>query len=278
VLRALRHYGYAPAAIVGVSMGAVVATTYALNARWYSELLSMDTSGFPAPLARRATGMGGRLRSLRAYQRAIWSMLRGWGIGTPVVPFGRALLSRLTLDRSLEEGRVPVAVVATDLISGDRVILRRGSAADAVYASAALAGIVPPLARGAALLADGGYVDIAPVDVARDLGPGVVVAVDPNAAQSVVAIGTGAQALLRALEICHQQHAHLRLASADLVVTPRFGRSIDTLDFSAMRSCVAAGICAVRSRLPDLRRLLGTGSGASEPDAAPVDRVAAWSG
>jgi NTE family protein len=274
VLRALHHYGYAPSAIVGVSMGAVVGTTYALNARWYPELLSMDTTGFPAPLEDRSGGFLGRLRSLRAYQRAIWSMLRGWGIGAPVVSDGRALLSRLTLDLDLEDGRIPIVVVATDLISGDRVILRRGSAADAAYASAALAGIVPPLAQGAALLADGGYADLVPVDVARDLGPALVVAVDPSPAQTVDAIGTGAQALVRALEICHRQHAHARFASADLVLTPRFARSIDTLDFTALRSCVAAGAHAVRSSLPGLRRLLDSAAGASATVGSARDPVA----
>ena len=256
VLYALQHYRYAPAAVVGVSMGAVVGATYALNPNWYPALLSMDTSSFPEPLRSHSPDLRGRLRSLRAYQRTIWSMMRGWGVGTPAQPHGRLLLEQLTLKRKLEESAIPLAIVATDLISGERVVFSRGSAADAAYASAALAGILPPLMLGGQLLADGAYADIAPIDVARSLGPDVVVVVDPSPAQTVAAIGTGVQALVRALEICHQQHAHLRYAAADFVLSPKFPHAIETLDFRYVRTCVAAGARTVRAALPALRLLL----------------------
>ena len=48
VLRALEHYGFRPDAIVGVSMGAIVGVTYALNPNWYSALVNMNTQGLPA--------------------------------------------------------------------------------------------------------------------------------------------------------------------------------------------------------------------------------------
>jgi NTE family protein len=256
VLHALERYGFAPSALVGVSMGAVVAATYALNPRWLEALLGMDTTGFPAPLRSRPASFGERLRALRAYQRRIWSMLRGWGAGTAAVPKGMAMLRALTLDRAIDEGRVPVAVTATDLLSGERVVLRDGNAALAVYASAALAGVVPPLELHGRLLADGGYADIAPVDVARALGPTAVIAVDPTPDQAVPTIATGVQALVRAVEICHHQHAHLRFAGADMVLRPRFPIAIDTLDFGHARTCVAAGIHAVRAARSGLRALL----------------------
>jgi NTE family protein len=92
--------------------------------------------------------------------------------------------------------------------------------------------------------------------VARDIGSELVIAVDPSPEQVVPTINTGLQALLRAVEICHHQHAHLRFASADLVLRPRFPHPIDTLDFRSTRTCVAAGMHAVRAALPELRRLL----------------------
>jgi NTE family protein len=249
-------------AVVGVSMGAIIAATYALNDAWYDDLLTMDTRGLPTPLPGWPRGIRERIRAAGSYRRTIWTMLRGWGAGAAAVPYGRGLLDRLTRGRALEDAALPVAVVATDLVSGHRVVLRSGSATEALYASAALAGLVPPLSRDGALLADGGYVDIAPVDVARDLGTGPVIAVDPSPEQRANTIGSGMQALVRALEICHNQHAHLRFALADLVLRPRFPRPIDTLDFGYTRTCVSAGIRAVRRARTPLRRLL---------DNAPVE-------
>jgi len=182
--------------------------------------------------------------------------MRGWGPGAGSAPTADVLLRSLTQGRGLDEGRVPVAVCATDLRSGSRVVLEKGSAAEAVYASAALAGLLPPLDRDGYLLCDGAYSDLAPVDVARRFGSAAVVAVDPVQAAVDHDIHNGFQALTRAVEICHLRHAELRFEEADLVIRPRFRRRIGVLDFGAKRECVAAGIRAVRDHSGDIARTL----------------------
>ncbi len=61
---------------------------------------------------------------------------------------------------------------------------------------------------------------------------------------------------VRAMEICSQEHAHLRFSEADFVLSPQFPFAIDTLEFSRKRVCIAAGARAVRASLKDLRQLL----------------------
>jgi NTE family protein len=255
---------------VGVSMGAVVATTYALRDDWYSALLAMDTRAFPQPF-RTAGGGRPRLRArvgrLFGYTHAMRDMFLGWGIGTHALFAGARLLRKLTLGRKLEDGRIPVAVCATDLRAGARVVLKSGSASSAAYASSALAGVLPPLRRGDQLLCDGAYADIAPIDVARSFGHPMVVAVDPGQPQATNEVQNGFQVLTRALEICSLTHAHLRFEQADLVLRPEFRREIDTLDFSARRECVAAGIRGVRENRDALLRLLCVASGSSPTPA-----------
>jgi len=141
------------------------------------------------------------------------------------------MLQELTGGRSLNDGRIPLAVSATDLASGRRHVMRTGNAAEAIYASIALAGILPPLPRGRRLLADGAYADIAPVDVARAFGNPVVIAVDPGQALASARIRHGYQALIRAMEVCQLRHADARFAQADMVLCPDFRRLIGTLDF-----------------------------------------------
>lgn len=259
VLRGLEAIGLAPDVVVGVSMGALVGVTYALREDWYETLERMDTSGLPGPhrlLAGPDAGWLERLGTMGAAGRLVWNMIVGWGIGGRSVDFGRSLLRTLTLGRRLEEARLPVAVGATDLTTGERVVLRSGSAEEAIYASSALAGIVPPLHRGGRVLCDGSYADSAPIDVARTLAGSLVVAVDPG--QELVAgpVRSGVHTLIRAIEICHTQHDALRFEDADLVLRPRFRRSIDTLEFDARRECIAAGLRIVRSRRRDLEALL----------------------
>lgn len=266
VLRALEADGYRPGAIVGVSMGAVVGVTYALRNDWYRALREIDMSAFPGPLhvhPARRRGLRTRLRAWLEKARMIQDMIYGWGPGVRALGAGRRLLQNLTGGGNLEEGRIPLAVSTTDLYSGHRYLLRTGSAADALYASAALAGVLPPLRRDGRLLADGAYADIAPIDVARDFGNPVVIAVDPGQELASTDIRNGYQALMRAIEICHLRHADARFARADLVLRPAFRRTIDTLDFGARRTCIAAGVRVVRHHRDELRHLLGIAPGSA---------------
>jgi len=256
ILRGLEHYGWRPNAIVGVSMGAIVGGTYALNPAWYSALVNMDTQDFPERTIATSSELRERIRALLASERALQDMLLGWGAGSRSLAQGQALLSRLTLGGDLEKGRIPIATVATDLLTGQRAIIRTGNAAKAVYASSALPGLLPPLQYGNQLLADGGYVDSAPVDVAREFECEVVIAVNSQQLNDHPRIHNGLQAMLRAVEICHHQHSQLRFNKADLVLQPIFPFSINVLDFRYKRLCVAAGIRTIRKNKEHLRQLL----------------------
>lgn len=276
VLRALEHDGYRPSALVGVSMGAVVAVTYGLNPRWYEGLLGMDTRGFPRPYSASDHAFRERLRAAVALGSTVRDMILGWGVGGRALPRGRRLLYDLTLGGALEECRLPVAVAATDLLSGRQTILTQGDAARAAYASSALAGILPPLPWGDMLLADGAYSDIAPTKVARELVPQRVVAVDVGLPlDAPPRLRNGVQTLARALEICHARHAHLLFEQADLVLRPEFPVPIHALDFSRKRTAVAAGVRAVRSQRTALARLLAgeTGVGPVESRLPPRDQL-----
>lgn len=257
VLGALEEAGVRPSALVGVSMGAVVSTTYAMRTDWYEALLEMDTSGFPQPVhAESEEEERPLIRRALDYAHVAWNMVHGWGAPPSAVEAGRAVLARLLGPASLEDGRVPVAVCATDLTTGRRVTMRSGKASDAVYASAALAGVLPPFRRGDHLLADGAYSDIAPIDVARDFGHPVVIVVDPSQAWESAPVTNGLQSLMRATEICHLRHAELRMREADVVLRPDFGRSIDILDFDARYDCVEAGAEAVARNMATIRDAL----------------------
>ncbi len=261
VLRALEAQGLYPGAIVGVSMGAITAVTYGLRQDWYQALLEVDIREFPGPVRRPAgekVTLSERLRGMAAYAGALHHVVFGWGIGVPALGAGKTALRTLMRGHTLEETRIPVLVSTTDLLSGERHVLRAGDAAEAAYASAALAGVVPPVAQDGRLLADGVYADIAPIDVARALEFPIVIAVDAGQDLVTADVRTGYQAILRATEICHLRHADQRFAAADFVLRPDFRRSIDTLDFGARRECVAAGARAVRRRRAALADLLAS--------------------
>ena len=265
VLRALEHDGYRPSMIVGVSMGAIVAVTYASNCDWYEELLNFDPEQLPQHHAPSGRSLREQVRTLIATERMIRSMLLGWGIGGHGSDVTWQALERFTRGRRLEQGRIPVVAVATDLRSGDRVALSTGSAAEAAYASSALAGVQPPLEREGALLVDGGYSDLVPIDLARASGVDVVIAIDPGQPELPADPKNGMQAMLRAAEICHEQHARMRFSEADVVLRPDFGVPIHTLDFSHHRRTIVSGMRAVREARATLANVLRPGKSPTTP-------------
>lgn len=93
----------------------------------------------------------------------------------------RAFLTRILGDALIENLPVRLAAVATDLISGDTVVLNKGPLTDAVMASASMPGIFKPVAHGDRLLTDGGVSDPLPLDVLRSYNPDITIAVNLHA-------------------------------------------------------------------------------------------------
>ncbi|MCS6806433.1 MAG: patatin-like phospholipase family protein [Acidobacteriota bacterium] len=80
---------------------------------------------------------------------------------------------------TFEALRIPLAVVAADIMSGAKVVIRHGDLARAIRASTAIPGYFTPVPyEGNQLLVDGGIVDCLPVSVVKSMGAERVIAVD----------------------------------------------------------------------------------------------------
>ncbi|MEO7072353.1 MAG: patatin-like phospholipase family protein [Rhodanobacter sp.] len=82
----------------------------------------------------------------------------------------RRLLERCLPYRRLEDAVLPVHIVATDVLTGQEVLLSSGSVIDAVLASAAVPGVYPPVSINGRWLIDGGVANNTPISVAVALG------------------------------------------------------------------------------------------------------------
>jgi NTE family protein len=82
----------------------------------------------------------------------------------------RSLIDTHLPYRRLEDAKIPVHIVATNLLSGAAVILSRGPAADAIIASSAIPAAFPPISIGGRYLVDGAITSNTPVNVAVSLG------------------------------------------------------------------------------------------------------------
>lgn len=261
VLTAFQKAGITIDAIAGTSMGAIVAATYALNPNFGTEIFA-DIVGelkktIPARLDAGQEDRNSFLEKVRQFidvERFIIDTALGWGVLPATL--APATISRLMLGKKLEEGKIPVAVVAFDLRTGKKVVFKEGRADIAVQASSALPGFFPPVEYEDFLLADGGFVDLVPVGQARKLSVDLVVAVDVDQEDERVEIHNGLEAFLRAVDICNRHHKYHHLAEADLVIRPDFGEEVKTFAVSKAEICIAAGERSAEKAMLKIKRLL----------------------
>jgi NTE family protein len=111
--------------------------------------------------------------------------------------------------------------VATDLATGERVVIDRGSLADAMRASMSIPGVFTPYLIGGRYLVDGGVVDNLPVSTAREIGADLIIAVDllggaPFDPEKIDQ--NPLDTLTRTMEIMIRANVKKQLSDADLVI------------------------------------------------------------
>lgn len=80
---------------------------------------------------------------------------------------------------------IPFACVATDMVTGDEVVLRNGSVPNAMRASMAIPGLFSPVEIGDKVLVDGGLVNNFPADVLRNMGADIIIGVEVTSTKDV---------------------------------------------------------------------------------------------
>lgn len=149
----------------------------------------------------------------------------------------------------------PFAAVACDLVSGEKVVLRKGALAPALRASSAVPGVFPPVEMDGRLLVDGCVVDNLPVDVARQLGADFVIAVD------IVPLPQGARRPRNILELMMitgylwSRANHPPTSELDCLIQPHVGAYLGW-DFKDVEQLEECGRAAAEQALPALRAAL----------------------
>ena len=80
---------------------------------------------------------------------------------------------------------IPFACVATDMITGKEVVLRRGSVPTAMRASMAIPGVFSPVMIDDKVLVDGGLVNNFPADVLREMGADIIIGIEVTSTKGV---------------------------------------------------------------------------------------------
>ncbi len=167
------------------------------------------------------------------------------------------------------DAKIPLYIIATDLMSGDQVVLNEGYLLDAIRASIAIPFIFKPWPIDGRLMVDGGVADPMPVDVAIKEGAEIIIALGfegpvEKPIDSVVRF-TFQVTTIMANHLLKSNFAFQNLVhhTEILPIIPEFEKRIGSFDVSRVPYLIDKGAEAMEEQLPYLKRLLGKTEGSA---------------
>lgn len=250
VIKALEAHSITPDLIVGTSAGSVVGALYAAG-----------YDGFD--LQRIALSMDE-------------TTVRDWVLPNRGFIRGNALqkfVNEAVQNRPIEQLNRTLAVVATDLQSGEPMVFRAGNTGAAVTASSSVPGIFQPLKIGDREYVDGGLVSPVPVKVARDLGADIVIAVDISDRPTLSRLRDTIDVLLQTFTIMGRTIASQELVTADVVVSPDISQLTST-NFESKNYAVIEGEKAGLAAVARIQEQIAAYYEAKKAQPAPTEPTA----
>jgi len=250
VLQVLEQHHIPIACIAGTSVGSILGAAYASA----------------APLARIiATCRTLKFRDIGSWHVSRLGLASNHRLGD--------LVERVFDAKQFEDLRIPLAVVATDLNTGEPVMLTHGNLVDAIRASCAFPGLFEPVKIGTRCLADGGLVAPVPTRAARDLGAdfvlGVSVGIQEGDRESPSNIF---QVVTRAVSAAQKHQLEVWERYADLVLRPDL-HSFAWDAFDRADEAIEAGAEVTTRALPRIHKYLERAEAGSNPTQAFTGRM-----
>lgn len=153
--------------------------------------------------------------------------------------------------RTFDDLPRPFAAVATDLRSGQAVVLRRGGLAEAIRASIAIPGLFQPVERDGRLLVDGALVRNLPAGDARRLGAELLICSDVSTPPENRDYDSVVDILSTAISVESQRHINEQYDLCDVVLRP-VDEDLTAADFQALERWVSLGRTAVQESMGDI--------------------------
>jgi len=243
VIKALEAHGIIPDMVVGTSAGSVVAALYA--------------SGYDGFELQRI--------SLSMDEDTV----RDWVLPNRGFIRGEALqnfINEAVQGRTIQALNRKLAVVATDLQSGQPMVFQSGNTGMAVRASSSVPGVFRPVKIGTREYVDGGLVSPVPVRTARELGADIVIAVNISNIPQQSKVSDTVAILLQTFTIMGHVIASQELREADVVISPNISE-LKSTNFDSRNYAIIEGEKAGLAAVPEIMKVISA-FGATQPSAS----------
>ncbi len=232
VLKALKDHGIQIDCISGTSAGAFIAAMYA----------------FDVPLDTLTT----KVKKLSWYSI---SELPRSKLGLVSNSAIKKIIEEIIGHVDISKSHCPLAIVATDIETGEKIVFQDGNVALAVQASTCLPGLFTPVEIDGRKLMDGGLAENVPLEPLREMGADIMIGVDVAHWPSRKKVDNVLDVISNTIDILisHQKIVHENFV--DVFIEPDLGM-YNSSDFKKADEMVNAGYHAAIKKIPEIRRLL----------------------
>jgi NTE family protein len=244
VIKALESHGIEPDMVVGTSAGSVVAALFAAGYNGFDLQrisLSMDED------------------TVRDWILPNRGFIRGDAL--------QKFINDAVQRRDIQNLNRKLAIVATDLQTGEPMVFQSGNTGLAVRASSSVPGIFQPVKIGTREFVDGGLVSPVPVKVARDLGADIVIAVNISGVPQQSKLSDTLDILLQTFTIMGHVIASEELSAADVVVSPDISE-LKSASFDSRNIAIIEGEKAGLAAVPEIKQKIEEFQAARSGNAA----------
>jgi NTE family protein len=197
VLKALEEMDIKVDYISGTSIGALIASLYAFGRSWQE---------------MKDIALELRWLDISALSLSKYGILSNKDMGE--------LLEKYIGNVTFEEADIPLAVIATNISTGEKVVLDKGPVAPAVMASTAIPGIFNPVKLKGKMLVDGGIVENVPISPLKKMGAEYIIGVDLNAKYANEDPSNIIEILLNSFNFTLMTAAKIQTQQADALIKP----------------------------------------------------------
>ncbi|MFA6338463.1 MAG: patatin-like phospholipase family protein [Candidatus Paceibacterota bacterium] len=230
VLQSLEDHDISIDCISGTSAGAIVAACYAFGIS--------------------TTEIAARAKKISWWNLSSFSYSKMGLANTDAI--GK-LMEEILGPVNIEDAKIPLTIVATDIKSGERIVFKKGNVSQAVMASVCIPGLFAPVHVGDLLLVDGGLVENLPLLALNDLEPNLKIGVNLTRWRTCKEPTSVIDVMLNTLYIISQKQIISHSQDTEILIEPHLEK-YSASDFKKVDELMAEGYRAITLAMPEIKQ------------------------
>jgi len=233
VMTALAEAGIRPDVIAGTSVGALIAAFYAFG-------IDLEK--------QKKLAQNMRWRKITKIKLPRFGLVSNLNLK-------KFIIQTIGRDQQIQRANIPLAIITTNIETGEKVVLKKGDLAEAIMASSAIPGIFSPVTINNQMLVDGGLTENVPISPLKQMDADIIIAIDlmkkplPRKPKNITEV------ISNSFYIMLEQSRKTGNNNADVLIQPKLPTYIKT-DSSSLTKMYSQGYKEGKKYIKNILKIL----------------------